>query len=134
MTRHARGTFDVQLAPLATEENVEGTPLGRMSIDKTFHGDVEATSKGEMLTAMSPVKGSGAYVAVERVSGSVGGRKGTFALHHVGVMTRGNPSLSIFVVPDSGTGDLTGLAGTVSIEIKEGKHFYDLAYTLPAAP
>jgi hypothetical protein len=95
-----------------------------MSIDKKFSGDLEATSKGEMLSAMTDVKGSAGYVALERVSGTLHGRNGTFVLQHTGTMTRGAPELSITVVPDSGTGQLVGLASKMTIKIVEGKHFY----------
>jgi hypothetical protein len=102
-----------------------------MSIDKQFHGDLEATSKGQMLAAGTEVQGSAGYVAIERVSGTLGGRSGTFALQHSGTMTRGEPQLIITVVPDSGTGQLVGLAGTMTITIADGKHQYGFDYTLP---
>ncbi|PYR90434.1 MAG: DUF3224 domain-containing protein [Acidobacteria bacterium] len=108
--------------------NEEG--LARMSIDKRFHGDLEATSTGEMLSAGTSVKGSAGYVAIERVTGTLAGRSGTFVLQHTGTMNRGTPDLTITVVPDSGTGDLTGLAGRMSINIDEGKHSYGFDYTL----
>jgi hypothetical protein len=126
----ASGTFDVKLTPLASEEAKEGASLGRMSIDKQFHGDLEGTSKGEMLTAGTPVKDSAGYVAIERVTAKLQGRTGSFALQHSGLMNRGAPQLTISVVPDSGTGDLKGLAGTMLIRIHEGKHFYDFNYTI----
>jgi hypothetical protein len=129
---HARGTFDVKITPQPSDDKSE-TPLGRMLLDKVFHGDLEATSHGEMLTGGTTVKGSGVYVAVERVEGTLQGRKGTFLLHHTGVMTRGTPELSITVVPDSGTGQLTGISGKLNIQIDQGKHSYDLEYTLPDA-
>jgi hypothetical protein len=125
------GTFEVKLAPLAAYDTSEGSPLGRMSIDKQFHGDLDGTSKGEMLTGMTAVQGSAGYVAMERVSGTLHGRAGTFILQHSATMTRGEPRMSITVVPDSGTGELTGLAGTLEIRIVEKKHFYDFDYTLP---
>lgn len=130
MIHHARGRFDVKLAPL---ESSAGKDLGRMSIDKTFHGELDATSKGEMLASMSSVKGSAGYVAIEKVTGKLGGRDGTFVLQHMGTMTRGEGKLTVLVVPDSGTGQLVGLAGTMSIEITDGKHFYHFEYSLPAA-
>jgi len=106
--------------------------LGRMSIDKQYHGDLEAAGVGQMLTAGTELKASGVYVAVERVSGTLHGRQGTFLLHHRGVMTRGTPDLAISVVPDSGTSELAGLTGTVAIVIApDGKHSYDFTYTLP---
>jgi hypothetical protein len=104
--------------------------LGRMTIDKQFLGDLAGTSAGEMLTAMTETEGSAGYVAIERVTGTLGGRQGTFVLQHNGTMNRGNPQLAIHVVPDSGTGELTGLAGTMTIDIAGGKHSYVFEYTL----
>ncbi len=126
----ASGTFDVKLTPQTTDAPVEGAPLGRLSIDKQFHGDLDATSQGEMLTAGGSEKGSAGYVAIERVSGTLHGRRGTFALQHNGIMTRGEPELTISVVPDSGTGELVGLAGRMTITIAGGKHSYDFEHTL----
>jgi Protein of unknown function (DUF3224) len=134
MTNRARGTFDVKLTPHASDDKAEGAPLGRMSIDKQFHGDLEGASNGEMLTAGTAVPGSAGYVAIERVSAALHGRRGTFALQHSGTMTRGAPRLTITVVPDSGTGELAGIAGQMTIEILERKHFYDFEYTLPETP
>jgi len=130
VTARASGTFEVKLTPQATGEPT----LGRMSIDKQFHGDLRGTSKGEMLAAMTDVTGSAGYVAMERVTGTLRGRSGTFALQHSGTMNRGAPRLSITVVPDSGTGQLAGLAGTMTIDIADGKHSYELEYTLPDSP
>lgn len=133
MNQHAAGPFDVKLAPqpLALEDGGEGAARGRMSIDKRYHGDLDAISKGEMLTAMTGTQGSAGYVAIEKVSGTLGGRKGTFALQHNATMTRGAPFLNIIVVPDSGTGELVGLTGTLKVEIAEGgKHFYAFDYRL----
>ena len=130
MSAHASGTFDVKLSPQALSDTAADPSLGRMSIDKQYHGDLEGTGKGEMLTAGSG-EGSGAYVAIERVTGKLKGRSGSFSLQHRGVMTRGTPDLSITVVPDSGTGELVGLAGKMTIKIENGKHFYELEYTLP---
>jgi len=132
MPEHAAGPFDVKITPQPPEENVGDASVGRMALDKQFHGDLEAASKGQMLSTMGDVKGSAGYVAMERVSGTLRGRKGTFALQHTGTMTRGTPSLTITVVPDSGTGELVGLAGTMEIHIVEGKHSYDFSYTLRA--
>ncbi|MEO8010046.1 MAG: DUF3224 domain-containing protein [Dokdonella sp.] len=134
MTVHATGTFEVNLVPLQLDQSTDGDLRGRMSINKTFHGDLEATSVGEMLTAMTATKGSAAYVAIERVSGSLGTRHGSFALQHTGIMHRGTPDLRVSIVPDSGSDGLTGIAGTLSITIAEGKHSYELTYTLPDAP
>jgi hypothetical protein len=129
MTR-ASGTFEVKLNPLAPDDKSEDATLGRMSIDKQFHGDLEATSKGQMLSAVTAVKGSAGYVAIERVSGTLHGRSGTFMLQHNGTMTRGAPQQSVTVVPDSGTGQLVSLAGKMTIIIADGKHSYEFEYTL----
>jgi hypothetical protein len=134
MTTRASGTFQVKLTPQPTDESPESALLGRMAIDKQFHGDLEATSKGTMLSAGTAVKGSAGYVAIERVSGTLHGRSGTFVLQHSGTMTRGAPQLTISVVPDSGTEGLAGLAGKMAIIIADGKHSYDFEYTLDAAP
>jgi hypothetical protein len=131
MAERATGPFDVKLSP-QTAYNTDPTALlGRMSIDKEFHGDLEAKSKGEMLTAGSTIQGSAAYVAVERVTGTLKGKRGSFALQHMGTMTRGTPALAISIVPDSATDELEGLKGTMSIDISNGKHSYVLDYTLP---
>lgn len=130
----AVGTFDVKLAPLDAYNRDHGALAGRMSLDKQFRGELEATGKGEMLTAGTDVKGSAAYVAIERVTGTLRGRSGSFALHHTGIMNRGVPTLSIAVVPDSGTGGLAGISGRMAIIIADGKHSYEFDYTLPDAP
>jgi len=131
-TLHAAGPFDVKLSAqaLAVEDKVEGATLGRMSIDKQFHGDLEATSKGEMFSAMSGTPGSAGYVAIEKVSGTLHGRSGNFVLQHNATMTRGTPALNIIVVPDSGTGQLAGLSGTMTISIADGKHSYRFDYLM----
>jgi len=121
----ARGTFDVKLNPQPTD-----APIGRMSIDKVFAGDLEGTSKGEMLAAMSAVAGSAGYVALEKVTATLGGKKGEFFLQHNGLMDRGAPSLTVVVVPDSGTGELAGLKGTMTIDVKDKKHFYTFDYSI----
>jgi hypothetical protein len=129
----AKGEFDVKLNPISAyaPDSPAGPPLGRLSIDKNFRGDLAATSVGEMLTAGSAIKGSAVYVAVERVTGTLNGKTGTFALHHTGVMKRGNGELSVVVAPDSGTGELTGLTGEMAIIIADGKHSYEFEYQLP---
>ena len=132
MTTHAKGTFEVKLSP--QDDKSGDATLGRMTIDKEIHGDLEGTSKGQMLTAGTAVTGSGVYVAIEKFSGTLDGRKGTFILHHTGVMTRGAAHLTITVVPDSGAGELEGLTGTMNIIIADGKHSYDFEYTLPKKP
>jgi len=132
MTFHASGSFDVKLTPQKPDNpEAESSKLGRMAIEKQFQGDLEAVSKGEMLSAMTDVKGSAGYVALERVTGTLGGRSGSFVLQHSGTMTRGEAQLSVTVVPDSATGELAGLAGKLSIQITEGKHSYEFDYTLP---
>jgi len=130
---HASGTFEVKLNPQSSDEDADGTGLGRLTLDKQFHGDLSATSTGEMLSAGTSVKGSAGYVAIERVRGTLDGHSGTFILQHSGTMTRGTPQLTITVVPDSGTGGLEGISGTMSINIVNGKHFYEFDYTLPSA-
>lgn len=131
MTMSGSGPFEVKMQPQDQEEGSESSVPGRMLLDKQFHGDLEATSKGQMLTALTDVEGSAGYVAIERVSGTLAGRSGTFVLQHSGVMTRGAQQLTITVVPDSGTGQLVGLAGRMEIDIVDGKHSYILQYTLP---
>jgi hypothetical protein len=109
--------------------------LGRMTLDKQYHGDLEAAGKGQMLTAGTEVKGSGAYVAIERVTGALRGRAGSFVLQHSGTMTQGVPQLTITVVPDSGTAQLAGIAGKMNIIIAaDGKHSYDFEYTIASNP
>jgi len=135
MTMQANGTFEVKLnVQKADNKEEESAKLGRMSSEKQFHGDLEGTSAGEMLSVGTEVKGSAGYVAMERVSGTLHGRTGTFALQHSGTMTRGEPQLSVTVVPDSGTGELVGIAGKMTIKIVEKKHFYEFEYTLPETP
>jgi hypothetical protein len=131
-TMHAAGPFEVKLAP---QDDKMDPSLGRMTIDKQYHGDLEGAGKGQMLTGGNAgPKGSGVYVAIEKVSGTLKGRSGTFILYHTGIMTQGVPQLSITVAPDSGTGQLAGIAGKMDIIIKDGKHSYDFEYTLPEAP
>jgi len=130
MTTRATGTFEVKLAPQANDTPAEGSPLGRMTIDKQFHGDLEATSKGEMLTAGTSIKNSAGYVAIERVTGTLHGKRGAFTLQHDATMTRGEGKLHIIVIPDSGTGELAGLSGSMTIAVTDGKHFYTFDYAL----
>lgn len=130
MTNRASGTFEVKLNPQAPDDGVGDPTVSRMLIDKQFHGDLEATSVGQMLAVGTNVEGSAGYVAIERVTGTLHGQSGVFALQHNGTMTRGVPQLIINVVPDSGTGQLAGLSGRMTINIADGKHFYDFEYTL----
>jgi len=131
VTARATGPFEVKLAPQPLSDVAAESGLGRLSLDKVFRGDLEATSRGEMLSAMGGVQGSAGYVALERVRGTLHGRHGTFALQHSGTMARGAPSLSVTVVPDSGTEQLEGLAGSMDIVIDGRAHSYVFDYTLP---
>lgn len=126
----AAGPFSVKLNPQSSETEADATVLGRLTIDKQFEGDLDASSKGQMLAAGTQTKGSAGYVAIEKVTGKLNGREGTFHLQHSGTMNRGTPSLSITVVPDSGTGELARLSGTMQIEIAEGKHSYVFDYQI----
>jgi hypothetical protein len=135
VTKHASGTFDVKLVPQPPDDKAEGATLSHLSIDKQFHGDLEATAKGQMLTAVTDVKGSAGYVAIERITGTLNGRTGTFVLQHSGIMAHGTYQQTVTVVPDSGTGQLAGITGKMTGTIDAaGKHSYDLEYTLPVAP
>ena len=131
MTQFARGEFVVSLKPLAFEGADPELKLGRMSIDKQISGDLTADAVGQMLSAMTSTNGSAGYVAIERVSGVLNGKRGTFVLQHTGTMNRGAPSLVVTVVPDSGTEELVGLEGEFKINIEEGKHFCEFTYRLP---
>ncbi len=130
---HAKGTFEVTMAPQPAQEGVGDANIGRMGLDKQYSGDLVATGKGQMLAIRSAVEGSAGYVALEKVSGTLHGRSGAFALQHSGTMARGVPQLMVSIVPDSGSDDLEGLAGTLTITQSDGKHFYDFEYTLPDA-
>jgi hypothetical protein len=134
MAAHATGTFEVKLTPQPPDDKAEGSTLARMSVDKQFHGGIEGTAKGQMLTAGTDVKGSAGYVAIERIIGTLNGRTGSFVLQHSGTLTRGAPQQSVTVVPDSGTGQLVGLTGKMTGKIEDGKHSYEFEYMLPEAP
>lgn len=128
---HVSGEFTVQLKPIdGYAKGVEGINLGRMSIDKQFSGAVDASSKGEMLSAMTATQGSAGYVAIEQVIGTVEGKKGSFVLQHFGTMNKGKDHLILEVVPDSGAGGLVGISGSMKIHMKDGMHFYDFEYQL----
>jgi hypothetical protein len=129
MTTRAKGTFEVKLSPQVDGEE-GGACVGRMLLDKRFAGDLEATSKGQMLAVRTSTEGSAGYVAMELVTGTLAGRKGSFVLQHAGTMKRGAQTLSIEVVPDSGTGELEGLAGRMEIDFSGGGHSYGFDYTL----
>lgn len=126
---HATGPFEVKMTP---QDDKLNDGVSRFLFDKQFHGDLEGTSKGQMLSTGNP-KTSAVYVAIETFTGTLKGKSGSFALHHTGIMNKGAPSLSISVVPDSGTGQLAGISGTMKIIIAaDGKHSYDFEYTLPS--
>ena len=133
MTRHAAGSFDVKTSPLPGDDATASTLIGRYALIKQFHGDLEAASKGEMLATGDPSTGSAGYVAIEQVTGTLAGHTGSFALQHIGAMDKGNLMLTVAVVPGSGSGELTGLAGTMIIRNESGKHSYEFEYTLAAA-
>ncbi len=129
MTSHATGPFDVKMIP---QDDKAGDGLSRMSLDKQYHGDLDGTGKGQMLTGGVSANHSGAYVAMEKFTGTLHGRSGSFVLHHTGIMTNGKPDLTILVAPDSGTGQLEGITGRRTINVAAGgKHSYDFEYTLP---
>lgn len=131
MSKRASGTFGVKMAP----KDMGDAAVGGMTIDKEFHGELAGTSKGLMLMASSAsVKDSAGYVAIEKVTGTLNGRSGTFYLQHSGTMTRGAGELTITVIPDTGTDQLVGLTGRLNIIITGGKHSYEFDYTLPDAP
>jgi hypothetical protein len=127
----ATGTFDVALAPLPIENVTDEAMMQRRSIDKTFHGALAGRSQGQMLSIGTPTPGSAVYVAVERVQATLDGKSGAFSLHHTGIMNRGAPTLTITVVPDSGTGGLAGITGAMTIDIREKQHYYTFEYDVP---
>ena len=128
--KRATGSFEVTLQPLPNEDVSADPLLGRRLLIKKFSGDFSGSARGQMLSAMTRVKGSAGYVAIDHVTGELDGRKGSFVLQHSGAMNRGAQSLSIMVVPDSGTDELTGLSGTLNINIIDGRHFYDFIYSI----
>jgi hypothetical protein len=131
MAKHASGTFEVKIVP-QKDEGIGDPTIGRMSVEKVYHGELEGTGRAQMLTGMAEaVKDSGTYVAIERVRGTLHGRKGSFAVWHSGTMNRGTQSLIITIIPDSGTEELTGITGAMTIDIRDGKHFYGIDYSLP---
>jgi len=129
VSKRASGTFEVKMTPMSPDE-IGDPSVGRMVLEKQFHGDLEGTSKGQMLAVSTDVDGSAGYVAIERVSGTLNGQNGTFALQHLGSMSRGAFELNISVIPDSGTGQLTGLTGKMVIKITDGNHFFEFDYSL----
>jgi hypothetical protein len=129
--QHAAGPFDVTVTPQGQPVVLDGATTGRMAIDKLYHGDLNGRGSGEMLSAMTVTEGSAGYVAIERVTGTLHGKSGSFVVQHSGTMARGAQQLSITVVPDSGTGELAGISGTMRIRIEERNHFYEFDYILP---
>jgi len=134
MTRRASGIFDVKTSPLAGDDATAGTLIGRYAIVKQFHGDLEVASKGEMLATGDPSSGNAGYVAIEQITGTLHGHAGSFALQHIGVMDHGNRKLCVTVVPGSGSDELTGISGSMTILNDSGKHSYEFEYTLPQSP
>jgi hypothetical protein len=132
VTKIANGTFEVKVTPLPAEENIGDPMIARLSLEKQFSGDLSGTSKGQMLGIGTALKESGGYVAAERFVGTLVGKKGSFSLQHIGTMQGGKFDMNVTVVPDSGTEELAGISGKMNIIIKDGKHFYELEYTLPA--
>lgn len=128
------GEFDVAMSPEHMSVGASGFGLHRMALDKRYHGALDASGNGEMLSFMGAVQGSAGYVAMERVEGTLDGLRGGFTLQHSGIMERGQPSLSVLVVPDSGSGELTGISGKLAIRNENGKHFYTLDYVIAALP
>ncbi len=131
LTKKASGQFEVKLTPRPDSDTTKTAKIGGIFIDKEYSGGLEGKGRGEMLTAMTDIPGSAGYVALEKFTGTLNGRKGSFVLQHSGIMTRGEPHLVITVVPDSGTDELTGISGSMAIEIAEGKHSYTFDYVLP---
>jgi hypothetical protein len=133
MFLHAEGTFEVENSPLAADNAVAGTAIGRFGLDKEFHGYLQGKSKGEMLGAGNPATGTAGYVAIEQVTGTLNGRSGSFALQHFGTMEENKFNLIVRVVPGSGAGELSGICGSMIIAVANGKHSWKLDYTLPAS-
>lgn len=131
MTSRATGSLIVIMTPAAPSERSGRTTLGRMLLEKQYNGELVATGKGEMLTAVTDTKGSASYVAIEHVTGTLGGRAGSFVLHHLGTMEGGVDQLVIAIVAESGTGELAGISGKFIIKVVDGKHLFELDYALP---
>jgi len=127
--KHSTGTFEVKVTPLPPEENIGDPTIGRLALEKRFSGGMTGTSKGQMLGISTAIKDSGGYVAAERFTGTVDGKKGSFALQHSGTMQKAKYNMNVTIVPDSGTKELAGISGTLIIRIEGDKHFYELRYT-----
>lgn len=130
MTGQAKGTFDVKVLAQTDDADIGDPTIGRFALDKQFHGDLDAISKGQMLGSRWD-NNAGGYVAIERVSGNLDGHKGSFSLQHTGTMQGGKSNMDVQVVPGSGSGELEGIIGVMTITVADGKHFYDFNYTLP---
>jgi hypothetical protein len=128
MSKHAKGSFNVTITP---QESAPDAPVARMLLYKEFHGDLEAVAHGEMMAAHEPLTGAGVYVAIDRVTGTLNGESGSFLIAHRGIRNAEGQELSIVIVPGSGTGKLTGISGTVGIDIVDKKHYYTVTYELP---
>jgi len=131
MNEHATGTFEVKIVPETVAGKTPTPGVSQMSIDKTFHGDLEGTSRGSMISAGDPKAGEAGYVALEMITGRLKGRSGSFALMHHATMSGGSGAMEVTVVPGSGTGTLKGIEGTFIIHIDNGQHSYEFDYTLP---
>lgn len=127
----AKGSFSVQMTPQKELDETRGVSIKRLSLDKTYEGELSATGQGEMLTATTPVQGSAGYVAIEKISGTLDGKSGSFVVQHTGIMGIGAPALDVTIVPDTGTGELTGISGKLKIDNQNGQHTYVLQYALP---
>lgn len=134
MTLQATGPFDVKIIPQPADPDAAGEIIGRLLLDKKYHGALDAIGKGQMLGVRTPVEGSGGYVAMEQVTGTLDGRRGSFIVQHTGTMQGGTSKMILTIVPDSGTGELTGITGNIEIIIENGKHIYKFDYQLPMAP
>jgi hypothetical protein len=132
MNHRAEGPFEVKMNPLPADGDADGAGIGRMALDKRYRGDLEATGVGQMLALHGDEKGSAGYVAIERISGTLQGRSGSFAAQHFGLMDRGEKALRIDIIPDTGRGELVGIRGRMDIRFEAGgAHFYSIDYTLP---
>lgn len=131
VSKHAKGTFDVKVTPITLNDPMDTGGFGRLALDKKFHGDLSGSSLGQMVASGDPSSGSGGYVALEKVTGTLNGKTGTFVLMHNGTMTPQAMEMRISVVPNSGTGELTGIDGTFRIIIEGKQHFWEFDYTLP---
>lgn len=131
MHAHATGSFSISMKPATAPQRAGRTSLGRVLLEKVYAGDLVATAKGEMLNAVTDTQGAAGYVAMEAITGVLQGRQGSFVAQHAGTMAEGRQALSIVIVPHSGTGQLTGISGTLAIRIENGQHFYDIDYSLP---